>query len=61
MLLSIKTTLIRARATGIPGTIKEGVGREEEEAKIEAIEAAKDEAIQVIKGKNKLYNYRDKV
>jgi len=42
-LAAIKT-LIRAKATGTPGTIKEGVVREEEGAEIEA-EVAEDEAI----------------
>jgi hypothetical protein len=48
-LAAIKT-LIRAKATGIPGTIKEEVVREEEGAEIEA-EVAENEAIQAIKEK----------
>jgi hypothetical protein len=40
-LAAIKT-LIKAKATGTPGIIKEGVVREEEEAKIEAKVAEKE-------------------
>jgi hypothetical protein len=44
LLLVAKTTLIRARATGMPGTINEVVGREVEGAEIE-VEVAEVEAM----------------
>jgi hypothetical protein len=44
LLLVAKTTLIRARVTGTPGTINEVVGREVEGVEIE-VKVAKVEAI----------------